>query len=76
MSPFSDTRLSQSIPKFAGFDLGFFCNEASISSAVSFGLLPVVSNSATLRLLKVFNESYNAVPKISLATFSLAVSEL
>ena len=48
MSPFSDTRISQSIPKSfdldLDFDFVFFCSAANISSAVSSGVLPVVSN--------------------------------
>jgi hypothetical protein len=54
MSPFSDTRASQSIPVC----LGDFLHSADIiSSAVCSGVLPVVSNSTTFRLPKVFSES-------------------
>jgi hypothetical protein len=54
MSPFSDTRASQSIPVC----LGDFLHSADIiSPAVCSGVLPVVSNSATFRLPKVFSES-------------------
>lgn len=55
MSPFSDTRASQSIIPVC---LGDFLHSADIiSPAVCSGVLPVVSNSATFRLPKVFSES-------------------